>query len=118
MKKLLVIFFIFQSALAFSQAAGLDATYIKDYKTYGYIHGVRLDSIDAGYASFGRRGQSLFFDYGQGVKVKEMIITDKNGLLIMFPTYGPIFRMNFFYFNGWEYVPDSTDNINLLKKRR
>ncbi|HEY5390802.1 MAG TPA: hypothetical protein VIJ57_01710 [Hanamia sp.] len=116
MKKLLLIGLLFQASFAFSQAEGIDATYIKDSKTYGYIQGVRLDSLDMGFATFGKRGQSLYFDYGQGKKDKEMFITDKNGLPLMFPSYGRIFWLNFFYYNGWVYVPDST--INLLKKRK
>lgn len=80
MKKLLFIALLFQASLAFSQAEEIGATYIKDAKTHGYVQGVRLDSIDVGYASVDRRGESLSFDYGQGGKLKSMLVTDKNGL--------------------------------------
>ena len=117
MKKLLLIGLILQSSLAFSQAAGTEATYLKTYKTYGYINGIRLDSIDAGYAKFGRKSESVYFDYGQNVKAKDMVITDEKGLPLIFPNFNYyIFKINFFYFNGWEVVPDSM--INLLRKRK
>lgn len=115
MKRLLTILFIFQSTLAFSQAEGIDVHSIKDFKTYGYIVGIKLDSIEADYARFGWFRKSLYFDYGQGVRRKEMLITDKKGLLLIVPGER-VFLLNFFYFNGWEYVPDST--IDLLKKRK
>lgn len=37
-----------------------------------------------------------------------MLITDKEGLRFTYSKSGIIFWMNFFYFNGWEYVPDSS----------
>ncbi|MEO9147382.1 MAG: hypothetical protein ABI237_17670 [Ginsengibacter sp.] len=107
----------FNQYLLFHRRKGVGATYVKDFKTYGYINGIRLDSINSGYPSFGKRGQSLFFDYGQGASFKEMLITDKSGLLLIFPTdRRRVLWLNFFYFNGWEYVPDTT--VNLLKKHR
>lgn len=116
MKKLLLITLILQTSFAFSQAAETDAVYLKTYKTYGYVNGVRLDSIDAAYAQFGKKMESVFFDYGQDGKRKDMVITDKNGLPLIFPRYDYyIFKINFFYYNGWDAIPDSL--INLLKKR-
>ncbi len=64
MKKLLLVAFLFQASFAFSQAAGTKAVYLKSFKTFGYINGVRLDSIDAAYAQFGKKMESEFFDYG------------------------------------------------------
>ena len=117
MKKLLLIAFLFQASLAFSQAAGTEAIYLKTFKTHGYIDGIRLDSIDAGYAKFGKRMEQVFFDYGQNKKIKDMVITDKKGLPLIFPGFDYyLFKINFFYYNGWELVPDSV--INLLKKRK
>lgn len=115
MKKLLCIFFISYAAFAYSQPLGEMTHPIKDYKTHGYIDGIRLDSLNAGFARIGWRDHSVFFDYGQGVKAKEMLITDKEGLRLTYAKSGIIFWMNFFYFNGWEYVPDSS--TYLLRKR-
>jgi len=116
MKKLLLIAFILQSSFAFSQATGTEDVYLKTYKTYGYINGVRLDSVDAAYAQFGKKMESEFFDYGQDGKRKNMVITDKNGSPLIFPRFDYfIFKINFFSYNGWDVVPDSL--INLLKKR-
>ena len=57
-----------------------------------------------------------FFDYGQNKKVKDMLITNKKGVPLIFPNYDYyIFKINFFHYNGWDFVPDSL--INLLKKR-
>jgi hypothetical protein len=115
MKKLLLIAFLFQASFVFSQATG-EATILKTYKVHGYIDGVRLDSIDAGYAKFGTRMEWEFFDYGQNKKVKDRLITDKKGVPLIFPNYDYyIFKINFFHYNGWDVVPDSL--INLLKKR-
>jgi hypothetical protein len=116
MKKLLLVAFILQSSFVFSQAAGTEAIYLKTFKTYGYINGVRLDSIDATYAQFGKKMESVYLDYGQDGKRKDMVITDKNGLPLIFPRYDYyIFKVNFFSYNGWDLVPDPL--INLLKKR-
>ncbi len=117
MKKLLLIGFLFQAAFAFSQATG-EATILKTYKVHGYIDGVRLDSIDAGYAQFDRFWQSEEFDYGQKAKLKDMLITDKKGVPLIFPGHRNlyIFQLNFFHYNGWDVVPDSL--TNLLKKRK
>jgi hypothetical protein len=115
MKKLLLIGFLFQASFAFSQVTG-EAIILKTYKVHGYIDGVRLDSIDAGYAQFGERMEWEYFDYSQDRKIRDMLITDKKGVPLIFPrpnTY--IFQINFLYYNGWDVVPDSV--INLLKKR-
>lgn len=116
MKKLLLIGLILKVSFAFSQAAGTEAIYLKTFETHGYIDGVRLDSIDAAYAKFGKKQESIFFDYGQNKKIRDMVITDKNGLPLIFPRFDYyIFKINFFYYNGWDVVPDPL--INLLKKR-
>ena len=116
MKKLLLIAFLFQASFAFSQEANQQAIYLKTFKVHGYVDGIRLDSIDAGYAKMGRTGQSVFFEYGQNEKRKDMIITDKEGLPLIFPGFSYyLFKLNFFHYNGWDVVPAS--DIDLLKKR-
>jgi hypothetical protein len=97
MKKLLLIAFLFQASFAFSQAAETQAIYLKDFKTYGYINGVRLDSIDAAYAQFGKKMESEFFDYGQDGKRKDMVITDKKGLPLILPDLIIIFSRSIFF---------------------
>lgn len=74
-------------------------------KTFGYVDGVRLDSIDARYAEFNWRllQSGLTFDYGQsGAKRRKMVITDKDGRLLVFEPNNITMILNFFYFNGWE----------------
>ena len=116
MKKLLLIAFLFQASFVFSQTTG-EATILQTYKVHGYIDGVRLDSLEAGYAHFDRIWESEVFDYGQKAKLKDRLITDKKGVPLIFPRHRNIyiFQLNFFHYNGWDVVPDSL--TNLLKKR-
>ncbi|WP_132052236.1 hypothetical protein [Pseudocnuella soli] len=118
------------SATAFAQNAATSpniADYIPtvlDANTYGYVNGIRLDSVNATYARFGRRaGDGLFFDYGQvSNKRKELNITDRNGKQLVFVAEGDMARLNFFWFNGWQLHEALTDNSGnavsyILRKR-
>jgi hypothetical protein len=67
-KSLLPVFLVFYSP-SFAQTGQnvqedlSDITVVMSPKNYGYINGVRLDSIDAVYGEFSRyRGESLYFD--------------------------------------------------------
>ena len=94
---------------AFSQSAQntqqnlADFTVVTDPKTYGYVNGIRLDSLEAVYGEFSKyRGEGLYFDYGQKRdKRKDMVVTDKNGKPLVFVPYTTAIFLNFFYFNGW-----------------
>jgi hypothetical protein len=59
MKKILLAIFIFSTFVAFSQNDPPSGLYINNFKTYGYIDGKRLDSIDAEYAGFNLRTNKL-----------------------------------------------------------
>ena len=119
MKKLLLIFLLFQASFTFAQVEGETGTYIKDCKTYGYVNGVRLDSINMEYAEFGNRRGSLFFDYGQKGNRKSKVITDKKGIPLLFtePNTNFVLWLNFLAYNGWDYLPNP-QMLNLLKKKK
>ncbi len=78
---------------------------VKTAKTYGYIDGVRMDSIDARYAEFSHRllRSGLIFAYGQSEENrKKMLITDRDGKHLAFVPDNISMLLNFFDFNGWE----------------
>lgn len=123
--------FMLCSATAFGQNAATrpnEGEYIPtvmDANTYGYVNGIRLDSINATYARYGRgAGNGLFFDYGQITnKRKELNITDKNGKPLVFVAETDMARLNFFWFNGWQLHEALTDNSGsavsyILKKKQ
>jgi hypothetical protein len=94
-----------------------------NFKTYGYIDGKRLDSVDVVFAEFNWRSQDyVAFDYGQQVsKVKQYAITNAKGVPMIFPSHSYAFLLNFFHFNGWEFVQAYGDNLGrvyILKKLR
>ncbi len=100
-------------------------TVVIDPKTYGYVNGIRLDSLDANYGEFSRyRGEGLYFDYGQiRGKRKEMVITDKKGKPLVFIPYTTATFLNFFYFNGWQLdnaqsVSDGSVSSLIMKKKQ
>ena len=91
------------------------------FRTYGYIDGKRLDSLDAVFAEFNWRAQDrVVFDYGQQVsRVKQYAITDAKGVPMIFPSHSYAFLLNFFHYNGWEFVQaygDSLGRVYILKK--
>ncbi len=121
MKKIILILFCFQATFAFSQNYESPQPTITGYNIYGYINGIRLDSLPATYATFGWRGDSFTFDYGQGWgKKKKTLITDDKGTLLIIGNYNLPFAFNFFYYNGWELdkiYPISNGSDFILKKR-
>ena len=56
---------------------------ISKFQTYGYIDGVRLDSIHTQYAEFFTKGiDGIGFNYGQNLqKRKDVFIKDNTGFL-------------------------------------
>lgn len=75
-------------------------------KTFGYVNGIRLDSIDARYAEFSKRSfsNSLNFDFGQSGDRKKMVITDNEGKILSFDNITISMLLNFFDFNSWELI--------------
>lgn len=121
MKKIVLFLVCFRATFAFSQNYESPQPAITGYNIYGYINGIRLDSLPATYATFGWRGESFTFDYGQEAsKKKETMIADDKGRPLIIGNYNLPFAFNFFYYNGWELdkaysVSNGSDFI--LKKR-
>jgi hypothetical protein len=127
MKPLLLGLFFFQSFLAFSQDdefhPGNDKkTYQSTYKIHGYINNIRLDSVDAIYATISAGWGNIYFEFGQPGKIREHKVKDAQGLPLTFENYSDPLLLNFFYYNGWElqkiYQPTSTSNATFLLKKR
>jgi hypothetical protein len=122
MKKLLFVCFIFQSLFAFSQSQERSPLTVINSHTYGYVNGVRLDSIDAQYGQIETRLETIAFDFGQLGGRKKMIVTDDKGAPLIFARTNTTFQLNFFYFNGWElahsYHESGKTETFILKKRR
>jgi hypothetical protein len=105
-----------------TQEDAADFTVVMNPKTYGYVNGVRLDSLDAVYGEFSRYSVGrIYFDFGQvWNKRKEMTVTDKNGKPLVFLTSTNSIFLNFFYFNGWQLdkAISVTDGSSLILKKR
>lgn len=122
MKKLLFLCFIFQSLFAFSQSPDRRKLAATNFQPYGYVNGLRLDSIDAQYGQLEPRAGSIAFDYGQLGGRKKMTVTDDKGAPLIFARTNITSLLNFFYFNGWELAQSYHDyyeksEIFILKKR-
>ena len=122
MKKFLFFCFILPSLFAFSQTADRNTLAVITPKTFGYVNGTRLDSIDAAYGQIETRWETIAFDYGQLGGRKKMTVTDDKGAALTFGRTSLTFVLNFFYFNGWELshsYHDSTEKseVFILKKR-
>jgi len=128
MKNGIVVFMLVLVCAAHAQdyqAKGVSINIVpvaNNYHTYGYIDGKRLDSIDAVYADFSLSTQNrVDFDYGQLVsRVKDYALTDAKGTPMQFPAHSYSFMLNFFYFNGWDFVQaygDTSSRTYILKKR-
>jgi hypothetical protein len=104
-----------------TQEDAADFTVVMNPKTYGYVNGVRLDSLDAVYGEFSRYSVGrIYFDFGQvWNKRKEMTVTDKNGKPLVFLTSTNSIFLNFFYFNGWQLdkAISVTDGSSLILKK-
>lgn len=129
MKNFTLIFFAFSFVSAFGQETSVSLyadtsgmlPVVFDYKTHGYINGIRLDSVNAQYAEFGWKGiDGISFYYGQNYsKRKELFVSNKQNVPFIFLNRGRAFLLNFFYYNGWELANTSnpqSDGTFMLKK--
>jgi hypothetical protein len=92
-----------------------------NYKTHGYINGIRLDSINAQYGEFGWKGiDGISFYYGQNVaRSKDLFVKNSQNVPFIFPNRDRAFLLNFFYYNGWELASTTnpqSDGRFVLKK--
>ena len=122
MKRFLFFCFILPSLSAFSQTPDRNTLAVITPKTFGYVNGVRLDSIEAEYGQIETRWETIAFNYGQLGGRKKMTVTDDKGSALTFARTSLTFLLNFFYFNGWELSQsyyDSTEKseVFILKKR-
>jgi hypothetical protein len=123
MKKLLFLFVLLLPAgMVLSQNTEPSRLAVRSFKTYGFVEGTRLDSIDAKYAEFEWRSNSLIFNTGLYGKRKRITVTDKDGTPLLFTDPRTSLALNFFYFNGWELDRVYQTELNkvsqfILKKR-
>jgi len=104
MKRSLLILFIIISIQAFSQNVKTEKPAIV-FEKYGYIDGIRLDSIRSEYAEVNLLNNYILIDYGQQwVSRINYRVTDVEGNILRFShnTIGAI--LNFMNYNGWEYI--------------
>ena len=115
MKTLLSCYFFLLPFLGSSQSVIASPLATVSTKTYGYIDGKRLDSIDAEYAQFDLGISSVSFDYGQTwTRREDLYLKDNSGNDLFFANDGNLaFALNFFYYNGWQ-----LDHINNSDKSR
>ena len=122
MKKLVLIFILLRYAPVFPQTNSAQPS-ITDPQSYGYVNGIRLDSLNAEYAQFEWGVHRLFLDYGQEESRKKTMVTDVKGNPLLFARQSVSFGLNFLYFNGWQFVQayynqgDKTDMV-ILKRRQ
>ncbi len=122
MKRFLLICFILPSIFAFSQTKDRNTLAVITPKTFGYVNGIRLDSIDAAYGQIETRWETIAFDYGQLGGRNKMTVADDKGAALTFARTSLTFLLNFFYFNGWELSQSYHDSsgkseVFILKKR-
>jgi hypothetical protein len=122
MKKLLFLFFLLPAGMVFSQNTEPGQSAVRSFKTYGFVDGTRLDSIDAKYAEFEWRSNLLIFNTGLYGDRKRITVTDKNGTPLLFTDPRTSLALNFFYFNGWEldrvYQTELNKASQLILKKR
>ncbi len=130
MKLLLILMFLLFVCTLFSQPVGRTApgranaaSAPMSFNIYGYINGVRLDSLNASYATFNWRSnrEMVMFDYGQDkVANTNLILTDLKGIPLVFALRSSSFVLNFFHYNHWEFVNTYLNNGDtwwILKKQ-
>ena len=110
MKQLLFISLVLLSLVASAQSGEIALSTTDGsnvplvYQQYGYLLGTRLDSLPSKYMQVTIRSNGLFVNYGQAARMHEQRVNDEEGNRLDFRTdnYGVI--MNFFDYNGWEYL--------------
>jgi hypothetical protein len=128
MQKLLILLILIPS-IAFSQRTknGNDEIPLENFRQYGYINGLRLDSIDAKYGQAGITAgmqiltgnaiRRLVFEYGQRWKNEsEVRITDKEGKVFTFSNTAE--ALNFFDYNGWDFVLVNLNPYQILLRKK
>lgn len=127
MKTLLLVLTFLSSVSAFSQEdefhPGNNKTnYPSTYKIHGYINNIRLDSVDAIYATIFTRYEEIYLEYGQPGKIKEHKVKDAQGHPLTFENNTYPLILNFFYYNGWDlykiYNATSSSDASFLMKKR
>ena len=121
MKNILILYFLWQSVPAFSQLSPTPPA-VTNAQTYGYVDGIRIDSLNAEYATFEWGAERLFFNYGQSASRKRTTVTNEKGEPMAFPRQSISFTLNFLYFNGWELTQayfNQSDKMDIfiLRKR-
>lgn len=129
MKIFLLLVLVFSFATAFGQRTTVSSTtdtsemlpVVLDYKTHGYVNGIRLDSIETQYAEFTwKGGDGVSFHYGQiSPKRKDLFVKNERNVPLVFLNRDRVFLLNFFYYNGWELfniTNPQNDGRYMLKK--
>jgi PhnB protein len=119
MKKF-ILFYLLLISLSASSQNDSKFSVVHHFKTYGYVNGKRLDSLDAMFGEFRYRlFGGVTFDYGQNAQTKKQsTITDSTGTPLLFDESTMPFLLNFFYFNGWQPLEPVSDTALLFMKRR
>lgn len=113
---LLLLFFTFT---CFSQSSS-DKTPKLVFQKYGYIDGIRLDSIPSAYIEVTLQNNFIHVNYGQpwdGIRNARVYDSNKDFILIWHNTVGA--TLNFMDYNGWEFVNfhQALDTLLFKKKR-
>ncbi len=117
MKQLLLLLALFLFVQGYSQVD--KSVSLLESNTYGYVDGIRLDSIDAAYAVFDVNvGNRVHFNFGQNLTdSKKFLVTDTKGKPLSFPINSAAFLFNFFHYNRWELVSSDGTDAWVLKKQ-
>jgi hypothetical protein len=130
MKQILFILFLFPLLSSAQKNKDFDVD-VESAKTYGYVNGIRLDSINSLYAQVellptekiltGAFVKRYAVDYGQKWdKVKEVRLTNKEGLVLTFSSIS--LTLNLFDYNGWDLVDmfnvDTGKQMIFFKKKQ
>jgi hypothetical protein len=109
LKKILLFLVVCAPTFSFAQTPENSRELsLKDYKTYGYSSGVRLDSLDVQLATFSSYKNSRIrhysFDAGAVINrsnlQRQLMLTDKDGNELTFNSGATL--LNFLDFNGWK----------------
>lgn len=123
MKSIILSFCLLSGLTLFAQKE----TPLPNTNQYGYVNGIRLDSIQATYAQAditagmrmvaGNLIRRFTFEYGQKAKNEsEARITDKAGNVFTF--YNTAEALNFFDYNGWQMVIININPYQILLKKK
>lgn len=75
------------------------------WRQYGYVDGVRLDSLPADFVVVFGNGKFMYVDYGKsGKKAKNSPLTNVEEAPFLFARSSTGTALNFLNFNGWTFV--------------